>query len=96
MDLVLATTNKGKVEEFQKLLQQLPVTIKTLADFPYIGDIEENGATFAENAWVGQGEILGSPFFGGGLGFIYSARLAFTLLVTPEKKKTTKLILTSF
>lgn len=50
MDLVLATTNKGKVEEFQKLLQQLPVTIKTLADFPYIGNIEESGTTFAENA----------------------------------------------
>ncbi|EUJ27764.1 nucleoside-triphosphatase [Listeria grayi FSL F6-1183] len=48
--LVIATANKGKAQEFQALFADYPVTIKTLLDFPEIGEIEETGTTFAENA----------------------------------------------
>lgn len=48
--LVIATANKGKAQEFQALFADYPVTIKTLLDFPEIGEIEETGITFAENA----------------------------------------------
>lgn len=48
--LVIATTNQGKLREIQELLAGLPVTLKTLADFPAIEAPEETGSTFEENA----------------------------------------------
>lgn len=48
--IVMATRNKGKVEELRKLLENLPVEIYTLQDFPDLPEIEETGATFLENA----------------------------------------------
>lgn len=50
--LVIATGNKGKLKEFQRLLEPLGVEILSLADFPTIGEIEETGKTFAENALI--------------------------------------------
>ena len=50
MDLVVATTNTGKLGEIQALLDGAPVRLYTLADFPAIDEPEETGATFAENA----------------------------------------------
>lgn len=50
--VILATTNQGKAAEFQKLLGQLPLTVKTLKDYPQIGEIVEDGQTFAENALI--------------------------------------------
>ncbi|NMA02588.1 MAG: XTP/dITP diphosphatase [Clostridia bacterium] len=48
--LVIATTNSGKLKEFEKLLTSLEVEIFSLKDFPEIGEIVEDGKTFAENA----------------------------------------------
>lgn len=48
--IVLATKNAGKKRELEALLAGLPVMVKTLADYPEIGDIEESGTTFRENA----------------------------------------------
>ncbi|WP_239254770.1 XTP/dITP diphosphatase [Listeria ilorinensis] len=48
--LVIATANPGKAKEFEEMLAPYGITIKTLADFPEIGEIEETGTTFAENA----------------------------------------------
>ncbi len=48
--LVMATRNPGKVRELQALLHDTGVTLLSLADFPEIPDIPEEGATFAENA----------------------------------------------
>lgn len=48
--LVVATTNQGKLREIRELLGGLPVTLKTLADYPPVATPEETGATFAENA----------------------------------------------
>ena len=47
---LLATTNPGKVREIQRVLAGLPVSIKTLGDFPGVAEPEETGATFADNA----------------------------------------------
>jgi len=48
--LVIATTNKGKVAEILALLKDSGIELLSLADFPDIPDIDEDGATFMENA----------------------------------------------
>jgi XTP/dITP diphosphohydrolase len=50
LTLVMATRNTGKVREMAELLRDLEVRLLSLADFPEIADIPEEGATFAENA----------------------------------------------
>lgn len=51
MDTVMiATKNKGKAKEFEKLFQPLGMTVKTLLDFPGLADVEETGETFEANA----------------------------------------------
>ena len=49
-ELVIATHNQGKLEEFEVLMKDLPVEIKSLADFEKIEEPEETGRTFAANA----------------------------------------------
>ena len=48
--LMMATRNPGKIRELQALLADFGVTLLSLADFPGLPDIPEEGATFAENA----------------------------------------------
>lgn len=48
--IVLATRNQGKIKELNDLLSGYGLTVLGLSDFPQIGEIEETGATFAENA----------------------------------------------
>ncbi len=49
--LIIATKNKGKVEDFRNLFLKYNITIKSLLDFDEsIPDIEETGETFEENA----------------------------------------------
>lgn len=50
--IVFATRNKGKLRELSKLLQLAEVDFISLADLPLALSIEENGATFAENAKI--------------------------------------------
>lgn len=50
--LIIATRNPGKAREFREMFEPKGITIKTLADFPDIGDINENGTTFEENATI--------------------------------------------
>jgi len=49
-ELVIATRNLGKLEEFKVLMKDLPIEIKCLADFDAIGEPAETGRTFAANA----------------------------------------------
>ncbi len=49
-ELVVATHNQGKVEEFKNLMKDLPIDIKYLADFEKIEPPAETGRTFAANA----------------------------------------------
>lgn len=48
--LLIATTNPGKIKEIQGILDEIPLTLLSLADFPAIVEPEETGSTFAENA----------------------------------------------
>ncbi len=49
-ELVIATHNMGKLEEFKVLMKDLPIEIKCLADFDEIEEPAETGRTFAANA----------------------------------------------
>ncbi|MFA4831048.1 MAG: non-canonical purine NTP pyrophosphatase [Patescibacteria group bacterium] len=48
--LLLATTNPAKAKEYAELLADLNVEIITLADLKDVQPVEEDGATFVENA----------------------------------------------
>ena len=50
MEIVVASHNPGKVAELKKLLEDLPVRIYSLEDFPEIPEVEEDGETFQANA----------------------------------------------
>jgi len=47
---VVATGNRHKVEEIRAILADLPVTIRSLAEFPGAPDVVEDGTTYRENA----------------------------------------------
>jgi XTP/dITP diphosphohydrolase len=47
--ILIATTNPGKMDELQTMLD-MDLVFKSLADFPNLKDVAEDGATFAENA----------------------------------------------
>jgi XTP/dITP diphosphohydrolase len=49
-ELLVASGNKGKLREFAELLKGVVDTILSPADFPGLPEVEEDGATFAENA----------------------------------------------
>lgn len=49
-EILVATTNAGKLREIRRILHDTPVSLRTLDDFPHVEIPEETGATFAENA----------------------------------------------
>ncbi len=49
-DILAATKNAHKIEEFKELLGSKDVNILSLLDFPDAPDVVEDGATFEENA----------------------------------------------
>ncbi len=50
--IVLASRNPGKIEEFRELLAPLGLTVVSLLDLPEIPDIVEDGDTFYANARI--------------------------------------------
>lgn len=87
--IVLATTNKNKVKEFQEMVKDLPVEIKSIADFGTIPECIEDGETFDDNAYkkaLHTAKILGLPAIADDSGLavealngapgVYSARYA--------------------
>lgn len=48
--LVLATRNEDKVREIKRILGDVPVDLLSLADFPDVPPVDEDGTTFEENA----------------------------------------------
>ena len=51
--LLLATRNKGKIEEFRRILDAIApgeIDLVGLDQFPHLHDVIEDGATFQENA----------------------------------------------
>ena len=52
MKFVLASHNKGKLAEMQRILGQLGVEVVLQSDLGLALEPEENGTTFAENAMI--------------------------------------------
>lgn len=48
--LVLASRNRGKINELKALLAGLPWQVTSLLDYPEVPEVEEDHATFCENA----------------------------------------------
>lgn len=87
--LVIATTNKNKVKEFQEILKDFPITLRSLADFGPLPEAIEDGETFDDNAYkkaLHTAKILGLPAIADDSGLevealdgapgVYSARYA--------------------
>ncbi|WML47354.1 XTP/dITP diphosphatase [Neobacillus sp. PS3-34] len=51
-EVIIATKNKGKAMEFEQIFSPKGIKVQTLLDYPEIGDIEETGSTFEENAAI--------------------------------------------
>ncbi len=59
--IVLATRNKGKIAEFSALLAGLDIEVLGLDAFDGIGDIEETGDSFEENALIKARAVAAAP-----------------------------------
>lgn len=89
MEWIVATTNRGKFEEIEEALKDLPLILRCLGDFPRAPRVEEDQPTFEGNAlkkakmiaeWSGKPALaddsgLVVPALGGRPG-IHSARYA--------------------
>lgn len=74
--LVLATTNQNKVKEFQEMVGDFPIEIKSVADFGPIPECIEDGETFDDNAYkkaLHTAKILGLPAIADDSGLIVEA-----------------------
>jgi XTP/dITP diphosphohydrolase len=89
ISIVIATRNKGKTAEIWEMLKNFPVIIKNLDDFGPIPEIEEDGDTLDENAYIKASltaRIFGMPALADDSGLmvealdgapgVYSARYA--------------------
>lgn len=88
-EIVVATCNKDKKREIERLLSDLSIKILSLSDFLIVKDVKEKGSTFEENAiakalaWakktkrlcLADDSGLEVPFLGGRPG-VRSARFA--------------------
>ena len=52
MKLIVATNNKGKLEEFKDSLSGLDIELLSISDIDKNINIEENGSTYEENALI--------------------------------------------
>jgi XTP/dITP diphosphohydrolase len=48
--IVLASKNQGKVREIEAILSGLPLEIVSVAQYPHVPDVVEDGTSFLENA----------------------------------------------
>ena len=74
-ELIVATTNQGKVKEIQAMLKDLNIEVKSLKDvYDDVPDIVEDGKTFKENALIKAKYVADEIDAFGKLPGIYSAR----------------------
>ncbi len=74
--LVLATTNKNKIKEFQEMLRDFPIEIRSVGDFGPIPECIEDGETFDDNAYkkaLHTAKILGLPAIADDSGLVVEA-----------------------
>ena len=97
-EIMIATSNAHKVEEFREMLEPLGIQVRSLLDLEEKVEIEETGTTFAENAMIkalSVHERLGVPVISDDSGLevdamnkapgVYSAR--FLGYDTPYEEK---------
>lgn len=97
-EIMIATSNAHKVEEFREMLEPLGIQVRSLLDLEEKVEIEETGTTFAENAMIkalSVHEWLGIPVISDDSGLevdamdkapgVYSAR--FLGYDTPYEEK---------
>jgi XTP/dITP diphosphohydrolase len=101
--IILATTNKGKLNDVKEILKDIDVEILSFLDFDDYPNVEETGSTFLENAGLkakAAFDKYGIPSFGDDSGLeafqlngepgIYSAR--YTGEDADDEKNNLKLI----
>lgn len=49
-ELLIATSNAGKIRELSQMLSRLPITLRSLNEFPDVTPVDEVGNTYEENA----------------------------------------------
>ncbi len=52
MELIIASNNKNKIKEIEDILSDLDIKFLSLHDINFTSEIEENGSTFEENAYI--------------------------------------------
>ena len=73
MDIVIASANNHKIEEFQKIFANCFQNIVSMTDAGFSGDVEETGETLFENALIKAktvSEALGVPVLSDDTGLI--------------------------
>lgn len=89
MKLVAATNNKGKLAELRDILSKLGLEVVSLQEIGFVGEVEECGKTFEENALLKAEAVMNATGLAtvaddsglevdalGGAPGIYSARYA--------------------
>lgn len=74
--LVLATRNEGKIKEFEELISNFNIEIKSLSDFGPIPPVVEDGDTFEANAYKKAhftSKVLGFPALADDSGLLVDA-----------------------
>ena len=102
-ELVVATKNSGKINEFEQMFSKYNISVKSLLDIDHTMDIEETGTTFEANATIkaeAMVELLGLPVVADDSGLevdalngepgVYSARYAG--MDKDDEKNTEKLL----
>lgn len=63
-EIVLASSNQGKVREVEMMMKDMGIKVIPLSETSFTDEIEENGATFEENAVIkakAVADVLGVP-----------------------------------
>lgn len=104
-EVLIATSNRGKVREIQGALTELPLQLRYLDEFPNALPVKEGGTTFEENASMkalAYAKQTGLPALAddsglevdalGGLPGVFSARFGGASL--SDRDRTAKLLMT--
>ena len=77
--LLLATRNKGKIEEFRRILEDIAagqIELVGLDQFPNLHDVDETGSTFEENALMKAEALINTGQVNQGLALVDAVRTA--------------------
>ena len=76
MEILIATSNQGKIRELRDILKPKNISVTTLADYKITLDVEENGETFFDNALLKAkaiSKVVGKPVLADDSGLIVNA-----------------------